>query len=282
MHLPENERVSIMMALLLYEKGRVELKNDNYADALILFLEADHEIQNCHSPIMKSIDNIALLNLDITWCYLQLKSITQLPDAERRLQICEENFQKTYGQNFERVKMIKNTEMSERCLVLRLKLLKGILCFHQNRRQESTLFLTMAEEELSQLKIDDEKVTMLLEMGYSANESIIALRNTYNTSIEAAVNFIVERRSKLIKAREAGRKERHVGRALQSLGFDVNPKSVCSLVEMGFNRELAALALEKTKGDLTASVNLLQNQSEELKKELEDVITPCPKLIKKV
>lgn len=37
-HLPENERRSIIMALLLYEKGRVQLKNEKYGDALLLFL----------------------------------------------------------------------------------------------------------------------------------------------------------------------------------------------------------------------------------------------------
>lgn len=282
-HLPETERISIMMALLLYEKGRAELKKENYADALILFLEADNEIQNCQSSIVKSIDNVALLNLDITWCYLQLKSITQLPDAERRLMICEESFKRSYGENFERVKMIKNNDMSERCLILRLKLLKGILYFHLNRRQESTMQLSMAENELCSLKIDDEKVKLLLEMGYNQNESIIALRNTFNTSIDAAVNYILDRRSKFSKARSDGRKERNIARNMRMIGFDdVNPKSISKLIEMGFSQELAALALKKTNGDLNESINLLQNDSELLKIELVDAIKPNSDLIQKL
>lgn len=283
MHLPENERISIMMALLIYEKGRAEMKKLNYADALILFLEADNEIQNCQdSPIVKSIDNIALLNLDITWCYLQLQSITQLPDAERRLTLCEESFKRSYGENFARLKVMKDGDMSERCLILRLKMLKGILYFHQNRRQESLMFLGMAEQELSQLKVDDEKVTMLQEMGYNANESIMALRNTFNTTVEAAVNFIVERRSKLKSARKIGRKERHIAKDLSSIGFDVNPRSIVTLMEMGFNRELAALALQKTEGNLNESINLLQNNSDQLRSELADAIKPSQDLIDKV
>lgn len=276
-----------MMALLLYEKGRAEMKKLNYADALILFLEADNEIQDCqNSPtlntLVRSIDNIALLNLDITWCYLQLKSITQLPDAERRLMLCEENFKRSYGENFARLKVMKDGEMSERCLILRLKMLKGILYFHQNRREESLLFLGMAEQELSQLKVDDEKVKLMLEMGYNANESIIALRNTFNTTVEAAVNFIVDRRSKLLDARKIGRKERHIAKGLSSIGFDVNPRSICTLMEMGFNRELAALALQKTEGNLNESINLLQNNSDQLKAELADAIKPSQDLIEKV
>lgn len=283
MHLPQEERVKIMMALLLYEKGRAELKKENYADALIMFLEADSEIQFCQSPIVKSIDNIALLNLDITWCYLQLKSITQLPDAERRLMICDENFKRCYGDNFERVKKMKDSEMSERCLILRLKMLKGILYFHQNRRQESSLYLNMAEQELLSLKVDEEKVTTLLEMGYNENESILALRNTFNTTIDAAVNFILERRAKLTNARKIGSQERHIAKNLTSIGFDdVNPKSVCSLVEMGFSRELSALALQKSKGSLNDAISLLQNNSEQLQEQLADAIKPSSELIQKV
>lgn len=271
--LPENERISIMMALLLYEKGRAEMKKENYSDALILFLEADRELQSCQANIEKSIDNVAFLNLDIAWCYLQLKSIMQLPDAERRLTICEDNLKKSYGANFERA------QVSERCLVLRLKLLQGILYFHQNRRQESSLFLSCAERELLELKVDAEKVETLLQMGYNANESIIALRNTYNTSIDSAINFILERRLKFKDARSTGKKEAAVVSALGSLGFDVNPKSICQLTDMGFNRELSALALQKSKGDLTEAINLLQNSSDELKNELSNVIKPSPELI---
>lgn len=271
-----------MMALLLYEKGRVQLKNENYNDALILFLEADSEIQNCHSPIIKSVDNIALLNLDIVWCYLQLKSITQLPDAERRLQLCESSFKRTYGENFERVKMLKDSEMSEKCLIVRLKLLKAVLYFHQNRRIESSSYLAMAEQEILQLKVDDEKVNALIEMGYKSSEAIIALRNTYNTSIDAAVNFILERRSKLSNARDVGRKERVVARFLENMGFDVNPKSVCTLSEMGFSRELSALALHKSQNDIPQAISMLQNQNDLLKLELIKFIKPDPKLLEQV
>lgn len=95
------------MALLLYEKGRVQLKIDNFSDALILFLEADEELKNCNSKLVQSVDNVALLNLDIVWCYLNLKSIMQLPDAENRLWIVEENFKRSYGENLSRVQSVK-------------------------------------------------------------------------------------------------------------------------------------------------------------------------------
>ncbi|KAG5682950.1 hypothetical protein PVAND_012267 [Polypedilum vanderplanki] len=281
-HLPEQERISLMMALLLYEKGRAQLKNDNFNDALILFLEADNEIQNCQSSIIKSIDNVALLNLDIVWCYLQLKSITQLPDAERRLQLCEASFKRTYGENFERVKLIKNSDASERCLIVRLKLMKAILYFHQNRRIEASSYLSLAEQEILELKVDDEKVNMLMEMGYSKSEAMISLRSTYNTTIDSAVNFIIERRSKLKSARKSGKKERLIGEFLDNIGLKANPKKVCSLIEMGFTRELAALALQKSNDDLENAIMLLQTQQDQLKTELKDCIKPDPALVERL
>ncbi|XP_070495541.1 NEDD8 ultimate buster 1-like [Chironomus tepperi] len=281
-HLPEAERTALMMGLLFYEKGRAQLKKDNYNEALILFLEADNEIKNCNASIIKSIDNVALLNLDIVWCYLQLKSIMQLPDAERRLDVCEDSFKRTYGENFERVKSIKNSDMSERCLIVRLKLLKAVLNFHQNRRSEASVYLSMAEQEISELKIDDEKVLMLVEMGYSRSEAIVGLRNTCNMSIDAAINSILDKRQKVEKARSKGKKERYLGKCLQSLGFDVNPKDVTKLTDMGFTRELAAMALQKSNNDITEAINLLQNENEQLKEEMLTFIKPDQELIDKL
>lgn len=72
-HLPPNERRSLMMALALHEKGKAALKKDQYSDALVLFLEADSEYSTCNSQLLSTVDNYALLNLDVAWCYLCLR-----------------------------------------------------------------------------------------------------------------------------------------------------------------------------------------------------------------
>lgn len=72
-HLPPEERRSLMMALALHEKGRAALNKDAYAEALVLFLEADGEYSTCTSQLLDTVDNYALLNLDIVWCYMCLK-----------------------------------------------------------------------------------------------------------------------------------------------------------------------------------------------------------------
>lgn len=59
--------------------------------------------------MLNNVDNYALLDLDIAWCYLCLESFAQLPEASERLKRCEERFQKTYGQNLERLIAVKGT-----------------------------------------------------------------------------------------------------------------------------------------------------------------------------
>lgn len=72
-HLPVEEKRAIMMALAIHEKGRAALKRNDYNEALIFLLEADGEYRSCSSQLLESVDNYALLNLDIVWCYIMLK-----------------------------------------------------------------------------------------------------------------------------------------------------------------------------------------------------------------
>lgn len=55
------------------------------------------------------MDNIALLQLDIVWCYLCLRSISHIPDADRRLSQCEITLERSYGKNLERVEALKGS-----------------------------------------------------------------------------------------------------------------------------------------------------------------------------
>ena len=280
-HLPESERKSIIMALLLYEKGRVQLKSEKFSDALLLFLEADAELKLCNSQLVESVDNVALMNLDIVWCYLNLKSLMQLPDAEIRLKICEQNFKQSYGENFSRVNSVKGSSENEKCLIARLHLMQGILFFHQNRRAESSAMMDMAEREMAALKVDPKNVNLLIEMGYSHSEAVTGLRSAFN-SMDRAVNFILERRQEFTKARKEGNNEKVMKDFLRGLGLTANPRSVITLSEMGFSKELCALALQKCKDDLQQALNLLHSNSNELKAELVNVIKPDKELIKRL
>lgn len=269
------------MALLLYEKGRVQLKTERFSDALVLFLEADDELKTCQSNLIQSVDNIALLNLDIVWCYLNLKSIMQLPDAEVRLKVCEDNFKRSYGENLSRVQSVKGSSENERSLIARLHLMFGILYFHQNRRNEAKVMFDIAEREIQELKVDEVSVAMLMDMGYSKAEAVTGLRSSFN-SIDGAVNFILDRRQKFSASRKEGKKERDAEKLVNNLGFSANPRSVVTLHDMGFPQELCALALQKCKDDIEQALNLLQNNQNELKVELAKTIKPNEKYIQQL
>lgn len=62
-----------MMALAIHEKGRAALRRNAYNEALLFLLEADNEFRVCNSKLLETVDNYALLNLDIVWCYIMLK-----------------------------------------------------------------------------------------------------------------------------------------------------------------------------------------------------------------
>ena len=88
---------------------------------------------------MKKVLPTALLNLDIAWCYLKLGNLSQLPDAEQRLNECEMKFQRSYGTDMQRVVAIKGSADNERALYLRLHLLQvlRLLCELSSKLKET-------------------------------------------------------------------------------------------------------------------------------------------------
>lgn len=103
-----------------------------------------------------------------------IQSVTQLPDAAERLKICEQNFKKSYGENFDRVMSLKGNAVNERVLIMRLHLLQAILHFHQNQRADARRLLSQAEIEFEQLQISETSINALVEMG---NKRIVHVWN---------------------------------------------------------------------------------------------------------
>ncbi|KAH8420935.1 hypothetical protein KR222_010479, partial [Zaprionus bogoriensis] len=274
MFLPPNENRALLLGMGLSEKGRVAMRGERYDEALLLFLEADEKFGNCNSRFLDAVDNYALLNLDIVWCYLCLKNITQLPDAQRRLDMCERIFRRSYGENYSRLYALKGDNCPERALIVRLQLLQGILLFHQNRREEAHVRLEAAGSALAQLKIDPQQLALLVEMGFDASDARLALRAS-NGNVEQAVQFIQQRRQRVQTTRLSADSEREQSRRLQAqlqLGSDerdwVHPRSVCRLMDLGFDRQLVVEALRRTENNLDRSVELLQSHADELRQNL--------------
>lgn len=180
-----------------------------------------------------------------------------MPDAQRRLDICEQSFRRSYGENMNRLIALKGNACPERALLMRLHLLQGVVLFHQNRRDEAYERLEIAGRELHELKVDDNAVEALVEMGYEPFEARLGLR-ACSGNLEQAVNFIQDRREKKRDARARSLKERKVNSKLSRKSSDkdwVNPRSVCTLVEMGFPHDIVIGALKKSKNDLQRAVN---------------------------
>lgn len=185
------------------------------------------------------------------------QSISHLPDAENRLQICEKHFKKSYGENLDRVLALKGNACSERALIMRLHLLKAILNFHQNQRNQAYETFQLAELEWQQLQVNESLLMTLIEMGYTDVEARVGLRSCAN-NVDQAIGFIHDRRDRLQNARKQGRAERKAKNSLAKTTNSewVNPRTLHTLVEMGFDNNLCALALQKTDNDINQAVNI--------------------------
>ncbi|KAH8330614.1 hypothetical protein KR067_005656 [Drosophila pandora] len=268
--LPPDENRSLLMAMGLCEKARAAMRREQFDEALLLLLEADELFSRCNSKFLDAVDNYALLNLDIVWCYLCLKNITQLPDAQRRLDICEKSFRRSYGDQFDRLYSIRGSSCPERALIMRLHLLQGVLFFHQNRRDEAYEKLEEASRALDELKVNDDQLSALLEMGYEESDARLALRSTAG-NVDGAIQFIQERREKVKAERRNAAPARRVNQEMReaNAGGDwVDPRSVCRLMEMGYERVLIVEALRRTHNDLDQSLELLQRHSNDLRANL--------------
>ncbi|XP_053658507.1 NEDD8 ultimate buster 1-like [Anopheles marshallii] len=270
--LPKEEKKSLLMGLTLYEKGKAAMMVGNFEEALLLLLEADHDIRSCNSQLLDVIDNNALLNLDIVWCYLCLKNLNQLPDAEQRLKLCELKFQQSYGKNMQRVAAIRGEQSNERIALVRLHLLKAILYFYQNKRDDARTMFRVVETELLKLRIDDDCLSRLMECGYSMKECRAALRACSN-DVEVSIEFIHNRR----QTREANEVRSERERKLyKTIGHDASSgefqriklELVDQLMEMGYPEELAGLALKNSPNDINGALNELETNKEGLQNRL--------------
>lgn len=54
---------------------------------------------------------------------------------------------------------------NEAVLFMRLHLLQAIVLYHQNKRKESLQLLKKAQQELRSLKVDENSISVLIELG---------------------------------------------------------------------------------------------------------------------
>ena len=96
-----------------------------------------------------------------------------------------------------------------------------------------------------------------LFVGYTVTEARISLRACAG-NINDAISYILEKRETRQKARARGRKEYSLTKKIGKTKDEtwVNPRTLNVLVEMGFDKDLCAMALRKTNNDLGQSVKI--------------------------
>lgn len=122
----------------------------------------------CNSALLNTVDNYAVLQLDIVWCYQALEQLDCLNDARQRLARAEECFQRCYGEQQSRLRLIKvcQTPWESGCcslphtrvcslhvscvsgsqghtggedvLFLRLYLLQSVLAYHDGNKNQAS------------------------------------------------------------------------------------------------------------------------------------------------
>uniref|UniRef100_A0A673G4Z6 Negative regulator of ubiquitin-like proteins 1 n=1 Tax=Sinocyclocheilus rhinocerous TaxID=307959 RepID=A0A673G4Z6_9TELE len=275
LQIPDSERKALILAMGFHEKGRALMKKRNHSAALTHLLQADEQFNKCNSALLRTVDNYAVLQLDVVWCYQALQQLDCLNDARQRLERAEDCFKRCYGEQQSRLQQIKGHTGGEDVLFLRLYLLQSLLAYHDGNKKQALNKLRNVEELLGQLCLDPEKMLQLRTLGRSRKEARLGLR-ACRGDVEAAERLISQRKKVL--------QHKRVNKSPQPLLTVKKPEVGCDdvlqvlldgaeaqssdgqtnldqLLELGFQKDMADSALRLMGDDLAqATQMLLDNQ----------------------
>uniref|UniRef100_A0A1A7YSC0 Negative regulator of ubiquitin-like proteins 1 n=2 Tax=Iconisemion striatum TaxID=60296 RepID=A0A1A7YSC0_9TELE len=243
--IPQKEKKALILAMGFHEKGRSLMKRRLYDSALCHLLQADQNFSQCGSDLLSSVDNYAVLQLDIVWCYQALEALSCLEDGRSRLQKAEDGFLRCYGEQQQRLLMIKGTSGREEVLFLRLHLLQGLLCYLEGDDVQARQLLSKVESLFGRLCPTSEDMAQLMSLGFSEREARLGLRACHG-DLQQAEAHISNRRQ---ERQELVQKERQKRRT--------RTEAITTLTELGFSRRDATRALHHAEGDMDKAYTIL-------------------------
>ncbi|KAM6134721.1 NEDD8 ultimate buster 1 isoform 2-T3 [Pterocles gutturalis] len=260
--IPPQAKKALVLAMGYHEKGRALMKKKEYEIALPYLLDADKHFCECSTELLNTVDNYAVLQLDIVWCYFRLEQLDCLDDAEKKLSTAHRCFQRCYGENHERLIDIKASRLYEElsidpdkvyCLSLlgfsEQEARLALRACHGNVEHAANL-ITNRREEKAQIRREErakrrqrlEDINTLKSMGYSEKAAQVALRNTQG-NLDQAFKFILDNPELLLEDDDDDDPA-----AMDE--FQVSQESIDQLMYMGFSRESAEQALKVFKGNI--------------------------------
>ncbi|KAM6970826.1 NEDD8 ultimate buster 1 isoform 2-T3 [Tautogolabrus adspersus] len=247
--IPHMEKKALILAMGFHEKGRSLMKKKQFENALCHLLQADQQFSKCGSALLGSVDNFAVLQLDIVWCYRALEALSCLDDGKSRLQQAEDCFLKCYGEQQQRLLMIKGNTGREEVLFLRLYLLQSLLSYIEGNDAQARHQLSKVESLYSRLCLDSEKMAQLMALGFNEREARLGLRACQGDLQEAAIHISNQRQERdELKHRERQKRSRKM-------------EGISTLTELGFSRRDAARALHHADGDVDRAYQILLDSS---------------------
>uniref|UniRef100_A0A3Q2YAA4 Negative regulator of ubiquitin like proteins 1 n=1 Tax=Hippocampus comes TaxID=109280 RepID=A0A3Q2YAA4_HIPCM len=235
--IPHKEKKALILAMGLHEKGRALMKRKRHDDALCHLLQADLHFSECGSELLGAVDNYGVLQLDIVWCYQALEALSCLDDGRERLRLAEDCFLRCYGEQQQRLLMIKGNTGREEVLFLRLHLLQSLLAFVDGNDHQAQQQLDQVELLYTRLCPDTDKMTQLMVLGFSEREARLGLRACHGDVHEAAM--LISNQTQREELRQRERRKRQQTKA-----------GLAILAEAGYAARDAATALERADGNV--------------------------------
>ncbi|XP_063671112.1 NEDD8 ultimate buster 1 isoform X10 [Pan troglodytes] len=272
--IPPSERKALMLAMGYHEKGRAFLKRKEYGIALPCLLDADKYFCECCRELLDTVDNYAVLQLDIVWCYFRLEQLECLDDAEKKLNLAQKCFKNCYGENHQRLVHIKGNCGKEKVLFLRLYLLQGIRNYHSGNDVEACEYLN---KELAQIRKEEkekkrrrlENIRFLKGMGYSTHAAQQALHAASGNLDEALKILLSNPQMWWLNDSNPETDNRQESPSQENID---------QLVYMGFDALVAEAALRVFRGNVQLAAQTLAHNGGSLPPELplspEDSLSP--------